>query len=218
MSFFCMSCQLTRGVIRRSCALSTDQLFQVGVLTRITRSFSALATSFENEHVRNTSFKIIGRRLGVDCKYPRLLPSTSFTGIKNRIFCTKPKVNDELADNKRKVTSEEEEDEELERLIDSVAKLEEGLTEEERQVLAELEEEERQYKENLKGLSDDDYNVWDGSFDGPDKRLSESVSEGHVRFENRQRVIQDVIEEMWNPQSAVEDFEEEPQYFPRETF
>jgi hypothetical protein len=77
------------------------------------------------------------------------------------------------------------------------------LTEEEQKVLEELEREEQellksQKQNRLTNLMEDDE-------DKTCLKLQESISEAYIPFENRQRIIQDVIDEIWNPAPQIED-------------
>lgn len=78
------------------------------------------------------------------------------------------------------------------------------LTEEEQRVLDELEREEALYKNRTVNHQEQ---VIDDDLYGKDEedaslKLQESISEAYVPFENQQRIIQDVIDEIWNPQTV----------------
>lgn len=189
MALSCITCQVSRSFIRSVCHVSRSRP-------------ASVLKAFTLNLVNNVSFS--HRLLSTEAKI-LFLGSKNATEVtlvsQRRLFCSKTKDKKEYTTN------------------DHSESLKERLTKEELEVLKELEEEERRLRESSDKSASHDYQLWEGSFDHEtESKLRSSVSEGHVPFQNRQRVIQDVIEEMWNPLPKVdEDASLEPIYYPRKS-
>jgi len=220
MALFCSSCQkLSKLISRRS---STLDDFRSGVRNmslqprRTTNYNGSAAVLLKSEKLKlKWSHSLTGLSTGRTIYTFPKLNSRSTNDSPN--FSTQ-KGNQSLELKAAQDTGESEEGltEEEQKLLKELE--EEGLTEEERKVLRELEEEERLLREEV---SSEDYSIWDGDIGAGKKdgrnHLSGSVSEEYVSFENQQRVIQDVIEEIWNPspQTLEEEEEIEAPIYPR---
>lgn len=208
MSYFCSSCLITRTFLN-----SGRRHLKVGSFSTVS-SLPSYCTRVSVTEFRNRGLGNYARLSTVDKS--RSFKTSNVVGGRYG-FCTKATKPEE-----------ENEDKEFEKMLKRVSDLEQDLSEEEQQVLKELEEEERLIREE-RGVEkeENDYFIWEGSFEkdsdlkGGDNddtgRLKRSVSEGHVRFENKQRVIQDVIDQVWNPLPELEEEETdpEPQFYPR---
>ncbi|CAL8087985.1 unnamed protein product [Orchesella dallaii] len=222
MALFCSSCQkLSRLISRRPRPINDFKGARSGSFLQSRRSTNSngyVPVFFKTENLTlkwNYSFMVSTSR--TIYTFPNLSSRSTDTNDSPTFGKEKGK-NVELSDEKdqRNEGSFENLTEEEQKLLRQLE--EEGLTEEERKVLRELEEEERLLREEL---SSEDYSIWEGDVNvGSGKKeglpnLSGSVSEEYVPFENRQRIIQDVIDEMWNPQPQTLEEEDEVPIYPR---
>ncbi|ODN04292.1 Mitochondrial assembly of ribosomal large subunit protein 1 [Orchesella cincta] len=208
MALFCASCKKLSRIVGQSSRVMED-------LSAIRNWIRPPSRRSINHNKGSTTVLLKSKDIKLKWADPYVLTSAraiyTFTKLESRSTGGSPKDVLEQNGAEHKGKSEDLTEEE-QKLLEELE--EEGLTEEECKVLRELKEEERQRKEEL--LSSEDYSLWEGDVGTgkDDKRhLTGSVSEEYVHFENRQRVIQDVIEEMWNPlPEEVLEKEEAPVY------